>query len=478
MFFWPFKRKPPETLSPAQLRDKLIAAAGGSASKLRSVCNDYKEQVAANVDFMCKVPDGMPTDTATIDRYIQHLGAVATCLANECGAPELWNRLRGTPDNNPLLEWERWFEELPARMERLEHESLISEAKELILRAQSLQGGPARQNEAFLYGRLGELLFHSGRVMEAAEPFESARKLCQEINDFEGQRVYLGNLLETHRYLGNRSEVLKTARKLIELSQSHAFSCENLLKRLELLERGEPLCRVVCVRDGNELELAEISELGEGLYHFDFRRNRLQLQMAITLTQQGKELAAGGNLADALEKFQQATEVDPYDPDPVYQMGVCLLDLGGYSKAREAFEDVDRLAPGWYRCRTDRWLAAGLENGDISVEEFLLLRSLDDGGLPPNKAIPIALKAIEAYPSFAPLYLILGDLQRNNAAEAIELYRKGLDIVAEPDLESRLLCALAGVLPKDSPERDTLVKRAVSIDGSLVAQAAAALIGS
>ena len=57
------------------------------------------------------------------------------------------------------------------------------------------------------------------------------------------------------------------------------------------------------------------------------------------------------------------------------------------------------------------------------------------------------------------------------------LYRKGLELVTEPDLESRLLCALVGLLPKESTERSELVRRAVSRQGSLVAQATAAIMG-
>jgi hypothetical protein len=90
----------------------------------------------------------------------------------------------------------------------------------------------------------------------------------------------------------------------------------------------------------------------------------------------------------------------------------------------------------------------------------------------------IARKAVEMYPGFAPFYLALGDLHRNRneTDRAIAAYRKGLELVDEPDLESRLLCALAGILPQESPERIRLIERAVSLKGSLVAQATARLL--
>jgi len=479
MPFWPFKRKPPEPLTPADLRDRLIeAAASGSHKKLRGLCNHYKEQIAANVELMCKAPDGMPTDPASLDRYIQCLGTIAQCLANECGAPQLWKQLCGTPDNNPLLEWDRWYGELRGRMDRLEYDALIAEANVFIERAKTLLGQTARQNEAFLYGRLGELLFHSGRMREAEKPFCAALKLCRESNDGEGQLVYLNNLLEVYRYLGNISEALRTGEEIVGLSHQHVLKCDSLMKRMELMRRGEPFCRVVCVRDGEELELDEISHVSEGRYLFEFRRNRMQLHMVAVLVRQGNELATSGNLADALEKYHEATEIDPHDPDPVYQSGMCLLEMGIYGKAREAFEEVERIAPGWFRCRSGRWLAASLEDGTVSDMEFRVLRALDDGGLPPDEAIQIAQQAVDRYPNFAPLYLILGDLHRNRdeQAQASACYRKGLELVTEPDLESRLLCAAAGILPKGSTERAEFVRRAVSLQGSLVAQATAALM--
>jgi tetratricopeptide (TPR) repeat protein len=479
MAIWPFKRKPIEDLSIEEVRDRLIAAASGPKKNLRSLCERYKDRVAANLDLMSKIPDVIRTDPASLERYVPLLIAVAQCLATECNSPELWGKICGTPEDNPLLQWERWFGDLPRRMESLEHDELIFEARSFIEQARMLQGQAARQNEAFLQGRLGELLFHSGKVPEAIGPFRAALELCQAIGDVEGQMAYLGNLLEAHRYLGDVSEAASTGEELIELRERQGMDSESLTKRVRSIRAGEPSCRIVCVRDNKEWELEELTGLADGRYEFQFRRNRLSLQKATTLVRQGSTLASSGRLADALEKFQEASEVDPHDPDPLYQGGVCLLELGAYAKAREAFEEVERVAPGWFRCRSDRWLAGSLEVGSVSDEEFRLLRALEDGGLVRTEALQIANKAVEIYPGFAPFYLALGDLQRdeNDTNSAITSYRTGLELVAEPDLESRLLCALAGVLPPESTERRALIERAVGLDGSLVALASARLMG-
>jgi tetratricopeptide (TPR) repeat protein len=200
--------------------------------------------------------------------------------------------------------------------------------------------------------------------------------------------------------------------------------------------------------------------------------------MATILVRQGNELASSGNLADALEKYEEAIEVDPCNPDPTFQSGMCLMELGAYRKARDYYDETERLAPGWFRCRFDRWLADALDTGAVTDEEFRLLRILDDGGLPSEKAKPLALKAVADYPQFASFHLILGDIYRNENKkdQALACYRKGLEVVTEPDLESRLLCAAAGVLPVGSPERTEFVKRAIGLEGSLVAKAVAVFI--
>jgi tetratricopeptide (TPR) repeat protein len=475
MWWWPFPRRLDEELSPEEVRDRLIAVASGPRRKLRALCERYKGQVAANVDLMRRMPEGMATDPASLERYVQRLGTVAQCLATECGAPELWDALCGTPDDNPLLQWERWFGELPQRMERLEHDPLIAEARSFIERARSLGGFAARQNEAFLLGRLGELLFHSGKAADAIDAFQAALEVCREIGDIDGQLVYLSNLVEVRRYLGDGPAAVAVGEEAVELAERHGKEAGPLKRHVRRLREGEPRCRIVCVRDGDEQEPDELSGLADGRYQFQFRRDRPSLQKSTVLVRQGNSLASNGQLAEALEKYDEASEVDPSDPDPVYQSGVCLLELGAYAKAREAFEEVERLAPGWFRCRSDRWLAESLENGSVSDEEFRLLRVLEDGGLDPATALQIAQQAVERHPDFAPLYLALGDLQRDRdeSEAAIGTYRKGLERVAELDLESRLLCALAAVLPKEDPERKKLIERAAGLKGSLVAQAMA-----
>jgi tetratricopeptide (TPR) repeat protein len=196
------------------------------------------------------------------------------------------------------------------------------------------------------------------------------------------------------------------------------------------------------------------------------------------LVRQGNELASSGELANALDKYETAAATDPYDPDPHYQSGACLLELGAYKNGREAFEEVERLAPGWFHSRTGRWLAKSLEEGTVTDEQFRTFRGLVDGGLAAKVALGIARQAVDRHPDFAPLYLALGDLERTNQnpRDALAAYRRGLALVEEPDLETRLLAAVIGTLPPESEEKAALIERALSLDGNLVARASVILM--
>jgi tetratricopeptide (TPR) repeat protein len=479
MRWWPFKSEPKRPLAGQELQDYLVeTAASGSPRKLLAACQLYKHDVASSLEAMGKLPEPIRSDPEATDRYVQSMIAVAQCLANDCQSPELWNKLTGTPDSNPLLKWNQWVEALPQRTERLEYESLIAEAEDFVSRFQSLRGEGVRRHQAVVLGFLGKLLFESGRVRDSIAPFDEALTTCVEINDVERHHAYLTALMEVHRYLGDTAQAVRFAEQLLEITPRDGKSDKRLRTRIDILRRGEPLCRVICTHDGEELELEEISHVADGKYQFRFQRNRPALAAATTLVSEGNALGSSGRLADALEKFQQVQEIDEHDPDPVYQMGVCLLDLGAYAKAREAFEQVEWLAPGWFRCRSDRWLADGLDTGAITDTDYHLLRVLDDSQLPGERAMQLARKAIDDSPAFAPFYLALGDLEhkRGNETKAIELYRRGLELVEEPDLESRLLCALAASLPPDSSERAELLTRLLTLEGSLVAHASARLM--
>ncbi|MFO0959834.1 MAG: tetratricopeptide repeat protein [Isosphaeraceae bacterium] len=363
-------------------------------------------------------------------------------------------------------------------MGRLEHDDLIKEAISYIEESKKYRGDHALLHRAILTGRLGELLFHSGRVEEAIVRFEEALSICMGIGDVDGEVAYLGNLMQSHRYRSDQAQAAAAGEQLVRCYEMQKRDAGTLRRIVEHLRQGEPLCRIVCFYEGSELELEEMRAPIEGHIQFRFRRNRPSIQIAETLVRRGNALASSGRLAEALELYQEAAEVDPHDPHPRYQAGVCLLELGAYARAEQSFEEVERLAPGWFRCRGDRWLAGELESGGVSPEEFRLLRTLEDGGLEPEEGLQVARKAIEGYPCFAPFRLAIGNLLRDRGEidAAVQSYRVGLELASEPDLESRLLAAFAALLPLESPERRESIERAMKLEGSLVAHASARLM--
>ena len=110
-------------------------------------------------------------------------------------------------------------------------------------------------------GRLGELLFHSGRAAEAIEPWQAALELCRKINDVEGVLVYLGNLLEAFCYLEDLSDAIAAGEEAIQLHQAHGLDAGDLRKRIRRLREGELPCRIVCVHDNKEYELDELPDI-------------------------------------------------------------------------------------------------------------------------------------------------------------------------------------------------------------------------
>jgi tetratricopeptide (TPR) repeat protein len=476
--FWPFSRRiKVESLTPEQLRTRLVEAAYSGRSNLRRFCQAYKDQIEANIPSLQKGPPGIAERPAEMNHYVQGLGQAAQCLAQECNSPALWNALVGDAESNPLTRWQNFLDAIPERMQRREYNQISKELREYIEEVQSFTGDDARRYEAFFNGRLGDVLFRSGHADEAEPAMRRALSLCREINDRLGIAVYLSNFAEMAKYRGDIRQAVDWLSQFREELQHQGRTSEvpAVDGQLARLQAGEPLCRVMC-RDGDQLiELDDLQPVQNKSYKFEFVRNRPSLLLCQQLTREGNEKAAAGELAAALELYQQAAEVDPHDPDPHYQSAAVLMDLGAYDQAALAFAEADRLAPAWFHCRSGRWLAEQTASGQFSSEVWSLLRGLEVGGLPRDIRTNVARQATQLHPDFGGFWLILGDCLREQKEEAERAYLRGLQCADEPDIRSRLLSALIG-LQTDGPRCDQWLADLAELDGNLVAKAIARFV--
>jgi tetratricopeptide (TPR) repeat protein len=69
------------------------------------------------------------------------------------------------------------------------------------------------------------------------------------------------------------------------------------------------------------------------------------MDKAIQVHREGRLTGESGNLQEALKLFQQARELAPEWPLPVYDTALTYLLMGDNAKALEVYEQVDKLAP-------------------------------------------------------------------------------------------------------------------------------------
>src|SRR5262249_44412542 len=222
-----------------------------------------------------------------------------------------------------------------------------------------------------------------------------------------------------------------------------------------LVRSGEPKNRVVAVVDGQRYELSNVPPIKDGRLQFVFERDRTTLKPAVVQTQRGEELAKQGKYDEALSLFRSAAQADCYDPHSRYLQGLALLHLERYTEAVECYESVEELAPGWFHCRADLWLAQELAMGRLDHEAFASLMSLEDAPAPPADKLKLAESMLSRVPKLAVLHLQYGrTLARlGRRPDAAAAYHKGLSCGEEPDTKTRLLIELA--LVSESPAEKT-----------------------
>lgn len=464
-------------LTPEQLREQLFdAVAARDAALLAKLCEEHEDAVLAAFVGWKRVPEAFRTPDK-VGWYGQGLIAVAQHFAQVRGRPELLQDLVGPAQSNPLVGWQRALAEVQALMKEHRYAEAVPRLRTALEQTDGLQGTGADAYRPVTHGHLGQCLFQLGDAEAARAPTEQALRLCEAGGDDDGVLAYLGNLYEIHRYRGDggaaadcldrRSAALDRRDRRVEAARWR--------RQAAVVRAGEPLCRVVIEVDGARWELTDLAA-APGRVQFVFERNRIELQLSTDAVESGTVAAERGNLEAALELFRRAAEADRFNPRPSYHAGMALLESQRYAEAAESYRRTETLAPGWYHCRSDRWLAERLAAGEVDHAAFQAVRQLVDGRMAPDQAVALA-EATLARCELGVVRLALGEalakLGRRAKAEAA--YRRGLAAADEPDIRTRLLVALASTVD-DRAERRKLLHAAIELSGNLVSAAMAAVM--
>jgi tetratricopeptide (TPR) repeat protein len=465
---------------PDDLRRQVFdAVAAGDAGALERLCRRHREAIRQHFSAWRKPPDDVRDQPARMQGYVHALVTVAELFAQRLGVPELMNELTGTPESNPALKWQQALDQARQAMEELRYRETAELLTDLLIDVRKLRGSAVDTYLPITYGYLGECYFQSAQADKAVAPTRQALELCERAGDAEGRLAYLGNLYEIHRYLGEAEEAAGYAERLagMHAEQGRAGEAERYRKQSGLVRAGEPLNRVVVTVEGKRYEMDEVAGGREGSVQFAFERNRMTLRPCEVLTERGKEAGGQGRFDEALGLFREAGRADRYAPEPRYQAGWTLLHLQRYPEAVDSYDETERLAPGWFHCRSDLWLAQQLALGKLPHELFLLCGALEDGPLDPEAKVRLAEQGLARAPDLALLHYHHGKnlKARNLPFQAQAALRRGLNCADEPDVRTRLLVELA-TLVDGAEEKRHLLRQAVELNGNLVAAAMARVV--
>src|SRR5262249_51741710 len=207
---------------------------------------------------------------------------------------------------------------------------------------------------------------------------------------------------------------------------------------------------------------------------FLFERNRLALAPSRELTQRGEREGSRGRYAEALSLFKEAMVADPFNPMPVHQAALTYVHLQRISDAVECYDRTEELAPGWFHCRSEGWLARQIAAGRYPLEVFVTLHTVEDGPLEPSVKYSLVGQTLKRYPDLAIMHHLNGKLLADGQQPegAVAAFRRGLQCAEEPDVRTRLLVDLASAVESDD-ERRELCRQARELNGNLVAAATA-----
>ena len=459
------------------LRDLLFAAVdSGDMGRLEELCRAHRGAIVEAFPSWQAVPEDIRGDANRLHHYANSLITVARIFAERLGDDSLIRTLAGNADN-PLAKWDGALQAAAEEIEDMRYAEAGRRLEHVLDETNALRGTGADQLRPITLAFLGECMFQEGNADAALPFYELALEGVRAIGDASGIAAYLDSLYELNRYLGRGEAAAKYADDLSMLfsMSGRPADAKRLAKRAQLARAGEPRNRVIAtLDDGSTLEIDDIVESCH--LRFSFQRDRIALRRASALVEEGEKLGAQGRLEEALAKFREGAQLDPHFAHARYQEGFTLCVLRRYEEAVAAYSACEDLAPGWFHCRADLWVAKQLAAGKIDHETFETLRDLEDGPGTPEAKLELVERALAKAPHVPGLYFEKGrQLARlGRKDEALALLREGLARDPERDIRTRILVQLA-ILVEDKAERTKLFEEAARIDGNLVAAATARL---
>ena len=400
-----FGRKPPADSDPDDVLAGLRTAyATNNFDGMRSLCRGHQAVILGS--FSRWFADLPPVDDPSFDDCLQTLGYTAQVFEREMGHPELMAHLMTPADASSTANPFRKLETAMGLMTQGRFEDGRAALHDLIGVVLEDSGPDAVELVAKAYGGIGRWLA-VGHAEDAVAAWTQALTRCQSLSDTEGTRVYAHSLFDAHRYLGNREEAAHFAGLEADLfAAADDASAAWLRREAAIVAAGEPLHRLIAVCNGRRYELDEAAVVREaagraGKVEFRPQRNRPNLERGRRLISEANALAAAGRVDDAIVRWSAASDLDPYDPDPVYNGSVALLDKGQFNEAPRGFERVELLAPGWFLCRRYAAVVGDLAAGRLDPRLGAILIRTNGDALPPPENLRLLRSAVDAFPQVA-----------------------------------------------------------------------------
>jgi tetratricopeptide (TPR) repeat protein len=328
-----------------------------------------------------------------------------------------------------------------------------------------------------LFGLLGEAYLQTGQAEQAVLPLEQAIGIADKLYDQETLLRALAVRHEVARYLGQHEAASRTATQIADLLdvEGGKGAEAHLYRTRARFVNGEPLLRVVAKVGDRlyEIDDAPLSRSDDAGIQFSLARNRPTLRPAARGLAEGEALAEAGRFQQALDRFVEGSHADPYDPHPRYLAALTLLYLKRSREALPLYDQVERLAPGWFHVRSDRALAEQLVAGTLSHDAWQAVAALEDAHLGALARLELAGKVLADHPRLAQLHLASGKalLELNRRDEAAGAFESGLHGDGDPDVRARLAFELGSLI--GDPD---LIQQATDPAGNLVAAAMARIV--